>query len=314
MNEIKITKYGIVIDEKIFDENLSVGDKNLSAGDKNLSAGDKNSISNNINGPCIIKVPEFIENPLGKYYLYFGHHKGTYIRMAYSNNILGPYTLFKPGILDIKDTPGYDHIASPDVVIDFKNKRLILYYHCVFNNGKTPQSTFYAYSTNGLNFQSHKINILYPYFRYFTYHDSEYGIAMYKHIGSIILKKNGNEYEEFSELLPKSRHTSVMIINDKIYIFYTIVGDCPEHIYYCQITNLEKNNVKTTEKISLVKPEFEYEHNNQKPIISCYGPIFTKINQLRDPYIFFDNDNFYIFYTVCGEKGIAVCRVENFYK
>ena len=30
----------------------------------------------NINGPSLIKVPHWMENPLGKYYLYFAHHKG----------------------------------------------------------------------------------------------------------------------------------------------------------------------------------------------------------------------------------------------
>ena len=35
---------------------------------------------NNINGASLIKVPDWIENPLGKYYLYFSHHNGKYIR------------------------------------------------------------------------------------------------------------------------------------------------------------------------------------------------------------------------------------------
>ncbi|NET62179.1 MAG: hypothetical protein F6K47_40550, partial [Symploca sp. SIO2E6] len=32
----------------------------------------------NINGPSLIRVPEWIENPLGRYYLYFAHHQGKY--------------------------------------------------------------------------------------------------------------------------------------------------------------------------------------------------------------------------------------------
>ena len=45
----------------------------------------------NINGPSLIKVPKWINNPLCRYYLYFSHHKGKYIRMAFSNSIEGPY-------------------------------------------------------------------------------------------------------------------------------------------------------------------------------------------------------------------------------
>ena len=53
-----------------------------------------NQDGNNINGASLIKVPDWIENPLGKYYLYFEHHAGKYIRMAYSNNADGDtYTL-----------------------------------------------------------------------------------------------------------------------------------------------------------------------------------------------------------------------------
>ena len=30
----------------------------------------------NINGPSLVRVPEWVEDPLGKYYLYFAHHRG----------------------------------------------------------------------------------------------------------------------------------------------------------------------------------------------------------------------------------------------
>jgi hypothetical protein len=42
-------------------------------------------MGDNINGPAAIRVPEWIENPLGNYYLYFAHHQGTYIRLAYAD-------------------------------------------------------------------------------------------------------------------------------------------------------------------------------------------------------------------------------------
>ncbi|MDP4744114.1 MAG: hypothetical protein NWS22_04645, partial [Porticoccaceae bacterium] len=37
------------------------------------------SIGNNIQGPSMIRVPDWVENPLGQYYLYFADHKGQYI-------------------------------------------------------------------------------------------------------------------------------------------------------------------------------------------------------------------------------------------
>ena len=36
------------------------------------------SIGENIQGPSLIRVPDWIEDPLGTYYLYFADHKGHY--------------------------------------------------------------------------------------------------------------------------------------------------------------------------------------------------------------------------------------------
>src|ERR1700677_3278271 len=56
-----------------------------------------------INGPSLIKVPDWVHNKLGKYYLYFAHHKGKYIRLAYANDLKGPWKIYKPGTLQITD-------------------------------------------------------------------------------------------------------------------------------------------------------------------------------------------------------------------
>jgi hypothetical protein len=40
-------------------------------------------MGSNINGPSLIKVPRWVKNPLGKYYLYFADHNVKYIRLAY---------------------------------------------------------------------------------------------------------------------------------------------------------------------------------------------------------------------------------------
>ena len=55
----------------------------------------------NINGPSLIKVPDWIENKLGAYYLYFAHHKGPYIRLAYADTLTGPWTMYEGEILPL---------------------------------------------------------------------------------------------------------------------------------------------------------------------------------------------------------------------
>ena len=57
----------------------------------------------NINGPSVIRVPSWVKAPLGKYYMYFAHHKGSYIRLAFSDAVAGPWTVHAPGVLSIVD-------------------------------------------------------------------------------------------------------------------------------------------------------------------------------------------------------------------
>src|ERR1700716_3198501 len=41
------------------------------------------AVGANIQGPSLIRVPDWVRRRLGRYYLYFADHKGTYIRLAY---------------------------------------------------------------------------------------------------------------------------------------------------------------------------------------------------------------------------------------
>ena len=58
-----------------------------------LTPASSNTIGTNINGPSLIRVPVWVNKPLGRYYLYFAHHAGKFIRLAYANQIsgLGPF-------------------------------------------------------------------------------------------------------------------------------------------------------------------------------------------------------------------------------
>lgn len=62
------------------------------------------SIGENIQGPSLIRVPEWVDNPLGKYYLYFADHKGSYIRLAYADEITGPWHIHPPGSLHLPES------------------------------------------------------------------------------------------------------------------------------------------------------------------------------------------------------------------
>ena len=59
------------------------------------------SIGENVQGPSLIRTPDWLPNRLGAYYLYFADHNGKYIRMAYADRPQGPWTIYKPGTLQL---------------------------------------------------------------------------------------------------------------------------------------------------------------------------------------------------------------------
>ncbi len=139
----------------------------------------------NINGPSVIKLPDWLPieervDSAANYYLYFAHHGGRDIRMAWSSEVMGPYHIFNmgsardtnvqgdktpgSGVLDISlgnpnvafPFPQTGHIASPDIHIDHINRRIIMFFHARNFRSDFSQNTFVATSRSGLNFNMPK--------------------------------------------------------------------------------------------------------------------------------------------------------------
>ena len=124
------------------------------------------------------------------YYTYFAHHGGDNIRLAWSASITGPWNLFNAqgstaperawgvngdntgtltpgsGVLDLDLNNSFDeltptdgslvgvnrHVASPDVLVDNENQRIVMYFHGPQMGDPNNQKTFVATSKYGLNF------------------------------------------------------------------------------------------------------------------------------------------------------------------
>ena len=115
-----------------------------------LPAGD----GSNINGPSLIRVPLWVTNRLGNYYLYFAHHSGKYIRLAYADRLEGPWKIYEPGTLRLEEAPGCKgHIASPDVQVDEARKEIRMYFHGPAK-AAPGQRTFVAVSPDGIRFKA----------------------------------------------------------------------------------------------------------------------------------------------------------------
>tara|TARA_S200000501_G_scaffold330260_1_gene331440 strand:+ start:151 stop:543 length:393 start_codon:yes stop_codon:yes gene_type:complete len=83
----------------------------------------------NINGPSLIRAPNWLANPLGRYYLCFADHNGSYIRLAVADTVEGPWRTHEDEILDLADIYFINRIASPEIYIDDAAKSIRLYFH-----------------------------------------------------------------------------------------------------------------------------------------------------------------------------------------
>lgn len=135
----------------------------------------------------MIRVPDWIEGRLGEYYLYFADHKGRYIRLAYADDIPGPWKIHPPGSLQLEQSRfltlppkvtaeqlaqfearlkqsdaviSHDllsdittpHIAAPDVHVDVQRRQILMYFHGLDAVGT--QAIRVATSPDGINFNA----------------------------------------------------------------------------------------------------------------------------------------------------------------
>lgn len=281
------------------------------------------SIGTNINGPSLIRVPDWLPDRFGTYYLYFGHHQGKYIRLAYADRLEGPWTIYKPGTLQLKETPCHGHIASPDVHIDNANQRIIMYYHGPILDKATAaqtrltqrypmfggQRTLVSSSEDGIHFKSDNEILGSSYWRVFTWNNVTYGLGM-----PGIFYRSSTWTADFGEgptlFTEHMRHAAVYLRHNTLYVFFTNAGDCPEHMLASHIHLTDDWQMWTaSEPESVLFPEQDYEGGDLPLEPSKRSAVHHRARQLRDPGVFKDGDRLFLLYAIAGEHGIALAEI-----
>jgi hypothetical protein len=260
----------------------------------------------NINGPSLIRVPDWIPNPLGKYYLYFGHHQGTYIRLAFADDIEGPWHVYNPGVLQLEDAFASSHIASPDVHVLDNQREIRMYYHGCCMPDPPQQVTRLAISRDGLNFYAQPEILGSSYWRVFWWQDYWYSIEM-----PGIFRRSINGISDFETgpnfFTQNMRHSAVHLRGDLLTVFYSNAHDCPECILWSQILlNSDWHTWYASPPQPLLLPEMLYEGADCRLEASQRGAIHHRVHQLRDPCIFEEKGKVYLLYSIAGERGIAI--------
>ena len=277
----------------------------------------------NIQGPSLIKVPDWVENPLGEYYLYFADHRGTYIRMAYADEVTGPWTIHSPGSLTLEESyfpttcppcslapgrtaPLYAHIASPDVHVREDLEQIVMYYH---GRGEGRQFTRAAVSGDGIQFEGREEDLGRPYFRVIKHNDFYYAMTM---PGYLLRSQDGlTNFEAGPQFFtPDMRHSALLIKGNHLYVFFTNRGDMPERIMLSTIELTDDWSQWTaSEPVEVLRPERDFEGAKLPIEISRGGYIDERVHQLRDPAIYQENEKTYLLYSVAGESGIAIAEI-----
>ncbi len=278
----------------------------------------------NIQGPSLIKVPDWVEDPLGNYYLYFADHRGSYMRMAYADEVTGPWTVYPPGSLKLEDSyfpttcppcslapgrtaPLYAHIASPDVHVREDLQQIVMYFH---GRGVGRQFTRAAVSKDGIHFEGREEELGRAYFRVIEHEGFHYAMSM---PGFFFRSRDGlTSFEAGPQFFtPDMRHSALLIRDEHLYVFFTNRGDEPERIMLSTIALTDDwNEWIASEPIEVLRPEMNYEGANLPVEASRGGYIDEQVHQLRDPAIYQEDGKIYLLYSVAGESGIAVAEIE----
>jgi hypothetical protein len=286
-------------------------------------------LGGNINGPSLIRCPDWIDRPPAKYLLYFAHHEGSSIRLATSDHLRGPWKLHEPHPLELEASGfavtapalndlhpeaqafidrgadgNYPHIASPDAIVDHQNQQVRLYYHGRMHNGL--QRTRVALSSNGFDFVAQPETLALPYLRIFQEQDSYFAIAM---PARLYRSRDGlNDFEEGPGLTDEPiRHHALLRHEGQWYVFWTRVGDTPERIL---VSTLEAGEDwrywRFGATAEVHRAQKSWEGADLPADASRYGAIMQPVNQLRDPAIFEEGGRIYLLYAIAGEQGIAI--------
>ena len=276
----------------------------------------------NINGPSLVRVPSWVSNRLGNYYLYFAHHSGNYIRLAYADKLEGPWTIYQPGTLKLAEAPGCNgHIASPDVHVDEARKQIRMYFHGPAR-GSGGQKSFVALSQDGLHFKTSSEPLGNFYFRVVCWRDEWFAMAK----GGLLYRSKdgltqfqqgpnpfpGSEARHQNYNSPGPRHVALHLLGDDLWVYYSNIGDAPERILRSRIRLTgEWKDWRASAPEEVLRPETAYEGADLPLKPSAAGAMKGRENALRDPAIFVEADGrTYLLYSAAGESALAIAELQ----
>lgn len=304
------------------------------------------ALGGNVNGPTVIRVPSWVERPMGKYYMYFANHLGDFVRFAYADAVTGPWTIHDAGVLHVRDTAFfrqqpdpketladfYTHVASPEILVDQERRRIIMWMHGWYTNGERwpasvpearawardrgyGQYTQVAESADGVHFTVQSALTRTSYLRVFRRGGSFYGVSRLGVVSRVSDPmapfELGTSLFRGTAYANRVRHVALVVRGDRLLVFFTGIGDAPERVLMSTV-NLtgDWTTWQASTPAEVLAPQATYECTDLPNVPSAGGDIDGPARQLRDPFVFEDDGRAFLFYSTCGEQGIAAAEID----
>jgi hypothetical protein len=304
------------------------------------------TLGGNVNGPTVIRVPDWIAHPLGRYYMYFANHMGDFIRLAYADSVAGPWHIYEPGVLHAKETAFfreqpdpkatlddfYTHVASPEILIDPDRHRLVMWVHGWWTNGERwpsslpearawarqkgyGQFTQAAESADGLHFTVRPTITKTSYLRVFQRNGSWFGVSRLGQVSRaddpLATFTIGGNLFTGSPYAGRVRHVGLVLRGDRLHVFFTAIGDAPERVFASTVDlTSDWTTWRASAPVDVITPTAAYECPDLPNTPSEAGDINEPAKQIRDPFVFDDGGRTLLFYSICGEQGIAAAEID----
>ena len=304
------------------------------------------SLGTNVNGPTVIRVPDWVQRPRGRYYMYFANHMGEFIRLAYADQVAGPWKIHEPGVLPVRDTamfrpqpdpPAaladfYTHVASPEILIDHDRRRFVMWFHGWWTNGERwpaapaearawaqkngyAQFTQAAESSDGVRFEARPAITRASYLRVFRHGGQSYGMSRLGRLSRAAdplagFEPGPNPFRD-GPYAGRLRHVALLPRGNTLHVFFTAIGDAPERVMWSKIDLAgDWTAWRATAPVEVLQPEAPYECVHLPNVPSEAGDIAVPARQVRDPFVFEEGGRIFLFYSICGEQGIAAAELK----
>jgi hypothetical protein len=191
------------------------------------------------------------------------------------------------------------------VHIDREKKRIRMYFHGPHSSGS--QKTGCAFSSDGINFTCATKAVGTFYFRVFIHDGVYYAIAKNGNTGGVLLKSPDGiaPFSKVKNIIPDMRHAAVCFRGDILLMFYSRGGDAPERILVSTMPlRGDAATWTVSEPVDVLRPEMDYEGTAHAVSASKWGSA-TNVQQLRDPCIYEEGGDTFLYYSIEGEEGIA---------